>query len=286
MIARDGWCHIHLNGADAYAARFDWCGNFQGGRCAVRQFDGSYLHITAEGMPAYDARWRYAGDFRDGAAVVQASDGRSTHVSQWGELLHGVWFLDLDGFHKRYAGARDEDGWMHVDRAGLPLYARRFAAVEPFYNGQARIERFDGGLEVIDEAGRCVTRLRPALKSEFAALSGELTGFWRTQTICTAVELGLFEVLPGSAEKVAADCGLDPARARRLLCALAELRLTVETNGEWRFTDRGSYLRAEHPWTLNGAAQEYGRVFPRMWESLPEALRDADWSPPNILGIM
>lgn len=282
VIAPGGWRHIHPNGADAYTVRFDWCGNFQGGRCAARQFDGSYLHITAEGKPAYDARWWYAGDFRDGTAVVQASDGRSTHVSPRGELVHGVWFLDLDVFHKRCARARDEDGWMHVDRAGRPLYARRFAAVEPFYNGQARIERFDGGLEVIDEAGRLVTRLRPALRSEFAALSGDLVGFWRTQTIYTAVELGLFEALPDSAEKIAAECSLDLARARRLLRALAELRLLVEANGEWRFTDRGRYLKAGHPWTLAGAAREYGRVFPRMWESLPEALRDADWKPPNI----
>jgi Fe-S cluster biogenesis protein NfuA len=33
---------------------------------------------------------------------------------------------------------------------GTPIYAGSFAAMEPFYNGQARVERFDGGLEVID----------------------------------------------------------------------------------------------------------------------------------------
>ena len=43
---------------------------------------------------------------------------------------------------------------------GQPLYARRFAAVEPFYNGQARAERVDGGLEVIDEAGKRLVELR------------------------------------------------------------------------------------------------------------------------------
>ena len=54
----------------------------------------------------------------------------------------------------RFARARDGDGWMHVDLHGSPAYARRFAAVEPFYNGQARVERFDGGLEVINEQGQ------------------------------------------------------------------------------------------------------------------------------------
>ena len=198
--------------------------------------------------------------------------------------MHGVWFLDLDVFHKCCARARDEDGWMHVDRAGRPLYARRFAAVEPFYNGQARVERFDGGLEVIDEAGCRVVELRPPLKSEFAALSDDMTGFWRTQAICAAIELGVFGALPATAGGVARTCGLDPARTRRLLRALAELRLAAEADGEWRATERGGHLAAGHPRTLADAAREYGRFFPRMWRALPEAVRGAGWTPPDVFG--
>ncbi len=56
-------------------------------------------------------------------------------------------------------------GWMHVDRAGEPAYARRFAAVEPFYNAQARVERFDGGLEVIDERGATIVELRSGVST-------------------------------------------------------------------------------------------------------------------------
>ena len=266
------------------AARFGWCGNFQGGRCAVRELDGGYLHVTPEGKPAYDARWRYAGDFRDGAAVVQSGDGRSTHIDPRGEPVHGVRFLDLDVFHKGRARARDEDGWMHIDETGRSVYARRFAAVEPFYNGQARVERFDGGLEVIDEAGRRVVELRPALRSEFAALSDDMTGFWRTQAICAAVELGVFEALPATAGEVARSRGLDPVRTRRLLRALAELRLVAEVDGEWRATGRGGYLEAGHPRTLADAAREYGRIFPRRWETLSEAVRGAGWTPPDLFG--
>ena len=246
-------------------------------------FDGGYLHVTPEGEPGYDARWRYAGDFRDGAAVVQSGDGRSTHIDLRGEPVHGVRFLDLDVFHKGCARACDEDGWTHIDATGRPLYARRFAAVEPFYNGQARVERFDGGLEVIDEAGCRVVELRPPLKSEFAALSDDMTGFWRTQAICAAVELGVFEALPATAGGVARTCGLDPARTWRLLRALAELRLAVEVNGEWRATGRGEYLRTGHPRTLTDAAREYGRAFPQMWKTLPEAVRGTDWTPPGHL---
>lgn len=283
--ATDGWRHVRPDGTDFYDARYAWCGNFQDGHCAVREPGGAYLHLTAEGVPAYDARWRYAGDFRDGIAVVQADDGCSTHIDPLGAPIHGAWFLDLDVFHKGFARARDEDGWMHIDVSGRPLYRRRFAAVEPFYNGQARVERLDGGLEVIDEAGSTVAELRPALKSEFAALSEDLVGFWRTQAICSAVELGVFESLPATVEVLARDCGLEPDRARRLLRALAELRLVAVGDGVWRATGRGAVLAAGHPWTLADAAVEYGRCFARMWETLPAALRrDEGWRPPDIFG--
>ena len=283
--APDGWRHVRPDGTDLYDVRYAWCGNFQDGRCAVRDAGGAYLHLTPEGIPSYDARWRYAGDFRDGIAVVQSGDGRSTHIDPLGAEIHGVWFLDLDVFHKGFARARDEDGWMHVDASGRPLYRRRFAAVEPFYNGQARVERHDGGLEVIDETGSGVVELRPAPKSEFAALSDDLVGFWRTQTICAAVELGVFEALPATAAGLARACGLEPDRVRRLLRALAELRLAEDGDGVWRATGRGGFLATGHPWTLADAAVEYGRFFPNLWEALPRALRaDDGWRRPDIFG--
>ena len=282
VAGSDGWRHIRPDGADLYPARLDWCGNFREGRCAVRELDGNYLHITPEGRPAYGARWRYAGDFHDGMAVAQSGDGRSTHIDPRGEAVHGVRFLDLDVFHKGCARARDEGGWTHIDAAGRPLYARRFAMVEPFYNGQARVERFDGGLEVIDASGCALVELRPPQGNEFAALSGDLTGFWRTQAICAAVELGAFEALPATAGTVARACGLDRDRARRLLRALSELHLTEEIGGQWRVTGRGAHLKAGHPCTLAGAAREYGRVFSRTWEALPDVLRGTGHSPPDV----
>lgn len=287
VIGHDGWHHIRADGTDLYSTRYAWCGNFQEGRCAVRDGNGAYFHLSADGTPAYDSRWRYVGDFRDGVAVVQAEDGRSTHIDLAGQPIHGRWFLDLDVFHKGFARARDEDGWTHVDADGRPAYARRFAAVEPFYNGQARVERFDGGLEVIDESGRQLVELRPALRSEFAALSGDMVGFWRTQTICAAVELGVFEALPGTGQAVAKACGLAPERAQRLLRALAELHLTRLEDGQWKATERGEYLRVEHPLTLADAAVEYGRHFTQMWMALPDALgADTAWRSPDIFGIV
>lgn len=283
VVGEDGWHHIMACGQDAYPQRYDFCGNFQNARCTVRERDGTYLHITLAGEPAYAERWRYAGDFRDGIAVVQAASGRSTHIDREGRRAHGRWFCDLDVFHKGFARARDESGWMHIDSAGCPLYTRRFAAAEPFYNGQARVERFDGGLEVITESGTTVVQLRAALRSEFAALSSDLVGFWRTRTIATAVELGVFEVLPCSTEEVASRCALRLDGARRLLRALAELALVVAEGSTWRSTQRGGYLCANHPLTLADAACEYGSAFTQMWEALPQALqKESAWRAPDI----
>lgn len=161
---QDGWHHIHPDGSPCYKARFAWCGNFQEGRCTVRTTDDRYHHIDASGQPAYAQRWRYGGDFRDGAAVVQGEDGRHTHIDSAGVLLHGVWFLDLDVFHKGCARARDERGWLHVDEAGRPLYGHRFTAVEPFYNGQARVEAPNGSLLLIDPRGGTLVELRAGLE--------------------------------------------------------------------------------------------------------------------------
>lgn len=285
VISENGWHHINPDGTDAYPERYAWCGNFQCGRCTVRELDGHYFHITPEGMPAYAERWRYAGDFIGGVGVVQGKNGRSTHIDAAGRIVHDCWFLDLDVFHKGFARARDGEGWMHINNTGQPVYTRRFASVEPFYNGQARVERFDGGLEIIDESGLVTCELRSVLRSEFAALSGDLVGFWRTQTIAAAVELGIFEALPGSVATIAQACSLLPDRAQRLLRALAELSLVTKDGQHWRLTARGEYLRSDHPWTLSGAAREYGHYFPEMWQTLPDAIRkEGNWSAPDIFG--
>ncbi len=104
----------------------------------------------------------YAGDYRDGIAVVQREDGLHTHITSNGKLVHGRWLLDLDVFHKGIARARDFEGWHHISTSGQSLYQQRFAAVEPFYNGQARVEDGDGSLLVIDERGDIRVRLRHA----------------------------------------------------------------------------------------------------------------------------
>lgn len=159
-----GWCHILPDGHPLYSERFDWCGNFQEQRCTVRIKGGRYMHILLDGSPACPERYRYAGDFRDGIAVIQHEDGMHTHVDANGGQTHGRRFLDLDVYHKGLAGAQDESGWHHIDQEGRAIYRRRFAAVEPFYNGQARVVGVDGAIIVIDELGKTLFELREAMQ--------------------------------------------------------------------------------------------------------------------------
>lgn len=283
VVAPAGWHHVRADGSELYPERYAWCGNFQGERCTVRDATARYCHLDPAGRPAYARRWRYAGDFREGAAVVQGDDGRSTHVDGTGTPLHGAWFLDLGVFHKGVAPARDRAGWTHVDRRGAPLYARRFAAVEPFYNGQARVERRDGALEVIDDAGRTLVELRGPLRSEFQALSADLVGFWRTDTLAVAVELGIVEGLPAAEDEVAERCGLSGDGARRLLSALGEMEIARRLDdGRWDTTARGAFLRLDHPLTLASAAREYAGPLRERWRSLAAALLAERWRPPDV----
>lgn len=182
--AGDYWIHVLPDGATLGGNHYSWCGNFQGGRCTVRNVDGSYYHVDRNGDPAYRDRYRYAGDYRDGVAVVQRADGLHIHVDSEGRQVHEHAFVDLDVFHKRFARARDQFGWTHVDLQGAPAYQRRFAAVEPFYNGQARAERFDGGLEIIDEGGATRIELKPTPHSD--PIEGKVlarTGWGRVQLV-------------------------------------------------------------------------------------------------------
>jgi SAM-dependent methyltransferase len=279
----DGWFHINPDGAAAYSARFSWCGNFQGGRCAVRDVTGRYFHILPSGAALGSKRWRYAGDYRDGVAVVMDEHGRSTHIDAAGELLHGRCFSDLDVYHKGFARARDGGGWTHIDVEGNPVYTRRFAQVEPFYNGQSRVECFDGSLETIDETGGTLVQLRPALRSAFAELSGDMVGFWRTQTLGAAVQLGIFDSLPATSEALAATQGIHEERTARLLRALGELGVVSKNADGWELTAKGAYLRSDHPLTLADAAREYADQFSQLWTTLPTAMGNPSaWQPPGI----
>ena len=270
----DGWFHILPDGNSLYSDRYAWCGNFQERRCTVRGSDGRYFHLGENGTPAYEERYRYVGDFKDGYAVVQRDEGMHSHIDTAGAILHGRWFLDLDVFHKNYARARDKQGWHHVDVHGQPLYHDRYRDVEPFYNGQARVEGFDGSLSVIAESGETLVKLRNPLRSPLEELSGDMVGMWRTQTIRTAVELGVFEALPASALDIEKSLELAPSVGVRLMRALTELGLVQpDVDGVYRASDKGSQLERSHPHSLADAASLWGGETYEAWAEAEYSLR-------------
>ncbi len=131
--------------------------------------------------------------------------------------------------------------------------------------------------------GLFIVELRGPRRSELAALSGDLVGYWRTRTIAVAVELGVFEALPAKTEEIAARCALPLDRTARLLRALAELRLVEPDAETWRNTERGALLTREHPQTLADASREYAGRLGSVWAKLSDALRLGDaWRAPDV----
>src|SRR5438876_11582731 len=51
--AHNGWFHIQANEKPLYNQRYAWRGNYQGGRCTVRCFEGAYLYLMLDGHIAY-----------------------------------------------------------------------------------------------------------------------------------------------------------------------------------------------------------------------------------------
>jgi 2-polyprenyl-3-methyl-5-hydroxy-6-metoxy-1,4-benzoquinol methylase len=114
-------------------------------------------------------------------------------------------------------------------------------------------------------------------------LSSDMVGFWRTQTIGAAVRLGIIEALPGASAEIAEKCALALDGTFRIMRALGELQLVVYDGQYWNLTDKGAYLRLEHPLTLADAALEYSGPLSEMWTRLPDAIQNgASWSTSDL----
>ncbi|MFA6011323.1 MAG: methyltransferase [Desulfobacteraceae bacterium] len=275
-----GAFHIHPNGKPAYKDRYSWTGNFQETLCSVRTNEGYYQHIDSNGLKIGTEVWSYAGDYKDDIAVVQREDGLSSHVDFRGEIIHDRWFYDLDIFHKGYARAKDTSGWVHIDRLGRPLYHQRYSMIELFYNGQARVETIEGSLLVIDEAG-CVLKILRSGRDPFHELSGDLVGFWKTHTISTAVEIGIFEILPDVMGNITQKLNITPEKCNRLLNALWDLNICIPIGtNRWELTRKGELLRQNNQYSLADASIQYAKELEPCWFDLKKAIMaDNCWVP-------
>ncbi len=279
-----GWFHILADGRPIAQERYAWCGNFQAGRCAVRMLDDGYAHLTESGAPAYAQRYLYAGDFRDGAAVVRCpARGLCTHIGPDGRYIHGRWFVDLDVFHKGFARARDQAGWFHVDLAGRPVTDHRYAEIEPFYNGQARVLTHEGEYRVVDQAGQVLAYAGRVPHDTFHQVSADLVGHWRTDTIAAAASLGVFERLPATAATLARHIGAPQASTARLLGGLWDLGLVDRGSDDtWTVTEKGLVLDPRGTLQLADAAIEFGGPLREQWSRLADAIRSREWRPPDV----
>jgi len=268
------WFHITPLGEALYHQRYLFVGNYQNDIAVVCNHKGEYFHIDVSGTPLYRQKWNYCGDFREGSAVVQSNNGLSTHIKPEGSFIHQRWFTDLDVFHKGYARAKDHHGWHHIDHSGRAIYSARYANIEAFYNGCARVETFDGALLVIDEGGNTLRQLRNPTADLFAALSADMVGYWRTFTISTAVELNVFDRLPASTETLSIVINAPLEKLKRLLAALAELQLLRHEDQLWSVTNKGEFLCRNHEKSLASAAIEYAGDLLQRWNTLPEVIKD------------
>lgn len=272
-----GWLHLTADGKPLYFNRYAWTGNFQEKLCAVRDFEGRCFHLNHAGRKAYSDSFRFVGDFRDGYAVVQNDEGLSTHIDAQGKFLHGKWLSDLDVFHKGLARAHDGKGWFHIDRYGEPLYTGRFAAVEPFYNGCARVEAFDGSRLIIDETGVSIHSLRSIQKDPFHIASAELVSYWRLYTLYCAHDLKVFDLFPISPSAAAQQISFPLESISRLFRALQEMGMLSQYEQDvYALTETGAHFRSNHPHSLCKALQFWREEHHTSWLDLRYSLQTGE----------
>jgi hypothetical protein len=148
------WFHINEKGKRVYSASYLWTGNYQENICTVRDAENQYFHIDLNGIRIYAKNYVYAGDYKDGIACVKLQDGFYRHIDKKGKFINTKSFLDLGVFHKKFATAKDPNGWFHIDKNGNELYKDRYLTIEPFYNGFAKVTKSNFKKIIINEKGQ------------------------------------------------------------------------------------------------------------------------------------
>lgn len=99
-------------------------------------------------------------------------------------------------------------------------------------------------------------------------------GFAVSQSFFAACEMGIFDRLagkPASAVGLAQQLGIHPEGCRRLLVVLHRLGLLTRNGDEFSNAELAGFLTSDSPFRMNGLAKV--EKFVRMWEYLPDALR-------------
>ena len=110
-------------------------------------------------------------------------------------------------------------------------------------------------------------------------LSGDLVGFWKTQTIYAAIELGVIDELPGTLQNIATATQINKKNCLRLLRGLWELNIvTVLPNKHWALTPKGELLKPTASSSMAAAAEVWANSHYIQWQNLASSLR-SDYLP-------
>jgi acetylserotonin N-methyltransferase len=113
-----------------------------------------------------------------------------------------------------------------------------------------------------------------------------IEAFRRSKTMFTAVELGVFDQTPVTAAAFAAAAGADARAAELLLDACVSLGLLTKASGVYtNTTEADDYLRTASPHTMAGYILYSNRVLWRLWDHLPDAVREGTHRWPQAFGM-
>ncbi|MBI2689171.1 MAG: homocysteine methyltransferase [Acidobacteria bacterium] len=106
-------------------------------------------------------------------------------------------------------------------------------------------------------------------------VTGLIDAFRRSKTMFTAIELGVFEATPTTAEAFAKANKTNLRATTLLLDACVSLGLLAKEDGTYSNTPESEvFLKRSSPRTLAGYALYSNRVLWRLWEHLPDAVRE------------
>ena len=103
-------------------------------------------------------------------------------------------------------------------------------------------------------------------------------GFWASKSLFAGVELGVFDELaktPGGAEVLSVRLHTDPSALERLLNALTALGLLIKKKDIFSLSPESEeYLVKSKPAYIGGQAEHLSRLHWRLWQYLPDAIRE------------
>lgn len=114
-----------------------------------------------------------------------------------------------------------------------------------------------------------------------------IEAFRRSKTMFAALELGVFEATPTTAAAFAVrGAGADGRAVELLMDACVALGLFMKADGVYGNTEEAErYLKRDSPDTLAGYALYSSNVLWKLWDHLPDAVREGTHRWPQAFGM-